>query len=138
MIWLLVGLVLCLIEFATPTAFIAFVLGISAILVALVAPWLPLGLQVLLWMLLCSLGIWISRTLVSRRAAMNLDAREGETLTEIKAGQVGRVLYEGNSWAARCDDPEVTIPAHQRVYIVGRQGTTLLVFSEQVLRSLPE
>jgi membrane protein implicated in regulation of membrane protease activity len=132
-IWLLLGLGLIAIEFLIPTAFIALVMGVAALLVAIVAHWLPLGLQVFLWMGLSGLGIALSRGLAANRRS-NWDARVGETLTEILPGKVGRVTYEGNSWLARCDDADVTIAPHQPVHIVGRRGTTLLVMPDDGLR----
>ena len=56
------------------------------------------------------------------------DAIAGETLTAIEPGQTGRVLYEGNSWRAECEDQEITIAASQKVYVVGRKGNTLIVY----------
>jgi membrane protein implicated in regulation of membrane protease activity len=41
------------------------------------------------------------------------------------------VLYEGNSWAARCESSTAPIPTGQKVYVVGRKGTTLIVMPEQ-------
>lgn len=134
-IWLLIGAILCLIEFVVPTAFVAAMMGISALIVAAIAGWIPLGLQIALWAVL-SLGfVLASRRLVRTKAARNLDATEAETLTEIPMGRTGRVLYEGNSWAAQCDDPGVAIAAHQKVYIVARKGTTLIVMPQNVLHS---
>lgn len=135
MIWLLVGLALCLSEVIVPTAFIASVMGISAFMVAMVSLFLPLNLQVLVWMGLSALLVWVSRRFVRSRPAKSLDATEAETLTEILPGQTGRVLYEGNSWAAKCDDESVTIAPQQRVYVVGRQGTTLMVMPQHLLHS---
>jgi len=134
-IWLLIGLGLCLSEVIIPTAFVAGVMGISALVVAMVATILPLNGQVLLWAGLSALLIWISRRFVRNRPSRVLDATEAETLTEILPGQVGRVLYEGNSWAARCDDHSLTIAPHQRVYVVGREGTTLRVMPQHLLHS---
>jgi membrane protein implicated in regulation of membrane protease activity len=134
-IWLLIGAVLCLIELVVPTAFVSSMMGISALVVAAIAGLLPLSLQIALWAVLSVGLVLASRRLVRTRASRNLDATEAETLTEIPAGKTGRVLYEGNSWAAQCDDPGVTIAAHQRVYIVARQGTTLIVVPQNVLRS---
>jgi membrane protein implicated in regulation of membrane protease activity len=131
MIWLVAGVILCLVELILPTAFIAVVMGLSAIAVAAVAPVLPLNFQVFLWIVLSLLLVFFSRRFVNRKAALRLDATEAETLTEILPGQKGRVLYEGNSWSARCEATGTTIPAHQRVYVVGRRGTTLLVMPEE-------
>ncbi len=130
-IWLIVGAGLCLVEFVLPTAFIAFVMGVSALLVAAIAHLLPLGVQVGLWVILSISLILVSRRFINRRPALKLDATEAETLTEIRPGEVGRVRYEGNSWAARCESSQFEIPAGRRVYVVGRKGTTLIVMPEE-------
>ncbi|XHX80631.1 MAG: NfeD family protein [Stenomitos frigidus ULC029] len=135
MIWLIVGTVLCLVEVVVPTAFIACVLGISALAVAAVAHLIPLGLQVMLWMVLSLSLVFYSRRLVQYKAARKFDATEAETITEILPGQSGRVRYEGNSWAARCEDHGVTIAPNQKVYVVARQGTTLIVMPQHLLHS---
>lgn len=135
LLWLLVGLALCSAELLLPTAFVAFVMGISALIVALVALVLPVvGLQVLIWMML-SLGfVWLTRRfLPPRKRSNSMDAVEARTLTEILPGEGGRVLYEGNSWQARCEDRQVTIPAGQQVYVVGRLGTTLMVVPQKLI-----
>lgn len=135
MVWLLAGIALCLVEFVVPTAFIAFVMGLSALVVAAFSKVLPLNLQILLWMTLSLLAVLASRRLISRRAALKLDATEAETLTEILPGQPGRVLYEGNSWIARCETFDGTIAPHQKVYVVGRKGTTLIIVPEGLAHS---
>jgi membrane protein implicated in regulation of membrane protease activity len=130
LVWLLAGVALCLIEFVLPTAFIAFVMGLSALIVATVSTVLPLNVQIILWMALSVLMVLVSRRFINRKAALKLDATEAETLTEILPGKPGRVLYEGNSWSARCETFDGTIAPHQKVYIVGRRGTTLIVVPE--------
>ncbi|MTJ10476.1 MULTISPECIES: NfeD family protein [unclassified Anabaena] len=139
LIWLLAGSVLCLMELLLPTAFVEFMLGISAFVVALLS-YLGLGnlwLQVLIWLSLAIVLVVFSRRLLQpqRRKSKIIDAVIGETLTEIPLGQTGRVLYEGNSWRARCDDDNISVPPNQRVYVVGREGTTLIVMPENVLHS---
>ena len=136
MIWLIVGVALCLVEVVVPTAFIACVMGISALLVAFVSSLIPLNLQVVLWMGLSLALVLVSRRFVPRRgAAMKMDAIEAETLTEIPPGKTGRVRYEGNSWAAECEDEHLAIAPHQKVYVVARRGTTLIVLPEAMIRS---
>jgi membrane protein implicated in regulation of membrane protease activity len=130
MIWFLIGVALCILEAVLPTAFVALVAGVSALIVAFIAQWLPVSLQIALWLGLSGLGIWLSRGLVKPRAAKQFDAREGTMITNMSPGNVGRVLYEGNSWAARCEDPTLAIAADEPVLVVGRQGTTLLVLPE--------
>ncbi|UBF26639.1 NfeD family protein [Kovacikia minuta CCNUW1] len=135
LIWLLLGIGLCLIEFIVPTAFVASVMGISALIVAPLAHLIPFSLQILLWMMLSLVLVLLSRRFVRQKAAKKLDATEAETLTEIPPGKSGRVLYEGNSWAARCEDHTLAIAPHQKVYVTGRQGTTLIVMPESLIHS---
>ena len=136
-IWLLAGAVLCLTELFLPSAFVAFIMGISAFVVALLSQTglVSLWLQVVVWLLLSTFLIVISRRFVQqpRRKSKIQDAIIAETLTEIPPGKTGRVLYEGNSWQARCDDEKLNIAPHQRVYLVRRQGTTLIVMPENLL-----
>lgn len=137
-VWLLAGAVLCLMELVLPTAFVAFMMGISAFVVALVSLIFPqLSLQVFLWLALSTAFVLLSHRLLPppRRMTKIQDAIEAETLTEIPAGKEGRVLYEGNSWRARCEDWNVAIAPHQRVHVVRREGTTLIVVPENLLHS---
>ncbi|MBD6615840.1 NfeD family protein [Komarekiella sp. 'clone 1'] len=138
LIWLIAGAVLCLMELFLPSAFIAFLMGISAFVVALLSQvgLRSLWLQVLVWLLLSTVLVVLSRRFFQprRRKSKLQDAVMAETLTEILAGKTGRVLYEGNSWQARCDD-DIDIAPHQRVYVVRREGTTLIVIPENLLHS---
>jgi membrane protein implicated in regulation of membrane protease activity len=129
MIWILVGLALIALEAIVPTAFVALVSGVAALIVALVGSWITTAnWQILLWLVLSGIGILASRRLVSKRSSpRRFDARSAQTLTAIAPGQAGRVLYEGNSWAARCEDPVITIGADQPVWVLHQQGTTLLI-----------
>lgn len=138
-IWLLAGTVLCLTELFLPTAFVAFLMGISAFVVALLSQ-VVLGkiwLQGVVWLLLSTFLVVLSRRFVTlpRRKTKIQHAIIAETLTEIPAGKTGRVLYEGNSWRARCDDEKLTIAPNQRVYVTRREGTTLFVMPENLLHS---
>lgn len=134
-LWLMAGLILCLMELLLPTAFIELTMGISAIGVALVARWVPsLLIQVALWVVLSfGLTLWLRRVLPKRKHSSITDAKEARTLTEIAPGATGRVIYEGNSWRARCEDEQLTIAPNQKVYVVGRRGTTLIVLPEGVI-----
>ncbi|MDZ7957939.1 MAG: NfeD family protein [Aulosira sp. DedQUE10] len=138
-IWLLAGAVLCLMELFLPSAFVAFMMGISAFVVALLSLFILriVWLQVVAWLLLSTFLIVGSRRFLQpRRRKSNIqDAITAETLTEIPAGKTGRVLYEGNSWQARCDDDKLCVAPHQRVYIIRREGTTLIVMPENLLHS---
>jgi membrane protein implicated in regulation of membrane protease activity len=138
LLWLLVGAILCSIELVVPTAFTAFMMGISAFVVALLVMLLPLpaALQVVLWLVFSIAFVYLSHRLMPRRKVSSIeDATEGQTLTEILPGEMGRVLYEGNSWKARCEDEKLAIAPNQRVYVVRREGTTLVVLPEHLLKS---
>ena len=137
-LWLVAGAVLCLMELVLPTAFVAFTMGISAIVVALVSLIFPqLSLQVAIWLALSTALVLLSRRFVPppQRKSKIQDAIVAETLTEIAAGKEGRVLYEGNSWRARCEDEKLSIASQQKVYVVRRVGTTLIVVPENLLHS---
>lgn len=112
-------------------------MGLSAIVVggiALVVPYV--NLQVFLWMILSGGFIFLSRRFLPRsRVTILEDAKEAETLTDIPPGDTGRVIYEGNSWRARGEDDQITIRAHQKVIVVRREGTTLIVIPETLLDS---
>lgn len=135
--WLILGAALCLMELFIPTAFVESTLGLSAFLVALVALVVPsLGLQIVLWMVLSLSFIFALRRFVPKRSAtLLLDSTEARTLTAIPPGETGRVIYEGNSWQARCDDDLTTIGANQAVVVVRRKGNTLYVISENAVKS---
>lgn len=80
--------------------------------------------------------IFLSRRFLPRsRVTILEDAKEAETLTDIPPGDTGRVIYEGNSWRARGEDDQITIRAHQKVIVVRREGTTLIVIPETLLDS---
>lgn len=135
--WLIAGAILCLMELFIPTALVQFTMGLSAFAVAGISLVFPqVSLQVALWLGLSVGGLVVTRRLLPKRRVSTIEAaREGETITEIAPGQPGRVLYEGNSWRARCDDPHTAIGPQQKVIIVGREGNTLIVVPENILHS---
>jgi membrane protein implicated in regulation of membrane protease activity len=135
-LWLLAGVALCLMELLLPTAFVELTMGISAIFVALVALIIPSStVQVVIWLVLSVLLSVGLRRFVPQPARSIEAPSEAQTLTEILPGQTGRVLYEGNSWQARCEDEQMAIASNQTVYIVKRRGTTLIVMPERLFRS---
>lgn len=136
-LWLIAGLILCLMELLLPTAFVELTMGFSAVIVACVAWFVPsLSIQVGLWLLLSvGLIVLLRRLFPQRTHAAIEDAKEAKTLTVIAPGETGRVLYEGNSWQARCEDEQIAIPPEQRVYVVGRRGTTLIVIPANFVHS---
>ena len=135
-VWLLIGVTLCVIEMLVPipTFLIAGAMGIAALFVAAIALFLPSpALLILVWMLISGLLVMLSRRLIPKDSHQLKESTEGLTLTEIPAGETGRVQYEGNSWKARCDDPHLAITPQQKVIVLRRQGTTLIVVPENWL-----
>lgn len=134
-LWLIAGLLLCLMELFLPTAFIELTMGLSAIIVGCVAWFVPsLTIQVVLWLVLSIALTFLLRRLLPKPKRREIeDAKEAKTLTAIAPGETGRVIYEGNSWQARCEDEHLEIPPNQKVYVVGRRGTTLLVLPEYLV-----
>ncbi|NJK60779.1 MAG: NfeD family protein [Oscillatoriales cyanobacterium SM2_1_8] len=129
-VWLAIALVLLLVELEVPipTFFVAGALGVGAAIaavVALVVPWT--WAQVGLWLAASAgLTLW-SRRFVPKDSPKLRDAEEAIVTLEIPAGGSGRVQYEGGSWRARCADPNLAIVPPQKVYVMERQGTTLVV-----------
>jgi membrane protein implicated in regulation of membrane protease activity len=129
-LWLIVGAGLCLLELFVPTAFIAVCMGMSALLVSLLALVLPsaFGLQILVWLLGTCGSIAIGYRLNKQRTASTIrSATEAEALTAMMPNQTGRVLYEGSSWRARCVEGAEPVAPQDKLYVVGREGNLLIV-----------
>jgi membrane protein implicated in regulation of membrane protease activity len=128
-LWLIFGISLCLVELIFPTALIAVFLGLAACMIALVALLLPLytALQVFLWVVVSAGFAWISQRFLSERSAIDFSYTEAQSITAIAPGQIGRVLYEGASWRAKCGDDTSHIFPNQPLQVIDREGTTLLV-----------
>ncbi|NES97576.1 MAG: NfeD family protein [Desertifilum sp. SIO1I2] len=135
--WLIAGIVLCLMELFLPTAFVEFMMGLSALVVAGVSLIVPyFGLQVALWMIVSLLLVLLTRRFLPKRKVYEIEgSTEAQTLTEILPGQTGRVLYEGNSWSARCAEMDMAIAPNQRVYVMRREGNILVVMPQNLLSS---
>lgn len=132
-VWLIIGIALCVIELLVPvpTMLIAGAMGLAAILVAAIASIVPIAaLQVAAWMVISGILVMASRRFIPKDSHQLRESSEGIALTEIPAGQMGRVRHEGVSWKARCDDPRIAIAAQQKVIVLRRQGTTLIVVPE--------
>ena len=137
-VWLIIGIALCVTELLIPlpTFLIAGAMGIAAIFVAAIALILPIpALQILVWMLISGLLVMFSRRFIPRDSHQLKEASEGFTLTAIPAGQTGRVQHEGVSWKAKCDNPQIEIAAQQKVIVLRRQGTMLIVVPENWLNN---
>ena len=135
--WAILGAIFCLMELFLPTGFVESTLGLSAFIVALVALGVPsFSFQIVVWVTLSLVFIFLLLRFVPKRTPYSLqESTEARTLTAIAPGQTGRVIYEGNSWQARCDDETITVGANQPVVVVRRKGNTLYVIPESALRA---
>lgn len=135
--WAILGAIFCLMELFLPTGFVESTLGLSAFVVAFMALAVPsFSLQIVVWVTLALVLIFLLRRFVPKSTPYSLqESTEARTLTAIAPGQTGRVIYEGNSWQARCDDETITIGADQPVVVVRRKGNTLYVIPESALRA---
>jgi membrane protein implicated in regulation of membrane protease activity len=144
--WFFSGIVLCLLELFLPKVLtpkfrlvplfmglVALTLGLKLFRLQYV---LAFKWQVAYWMLLSTASvIWIRPMLLKRKKFKTPEATEARTLTEILPGETGRVLYEGSSWAGRCQERQMSIPANQTVYVIGQEDNTLIVLPEHLFRA---
>ncbi|MEN9204182.1 MAG: NfeD family protein [Thermostichales cyanobacterium BF4_bins_65] len=134
--WLILGLVLIAAELFL-AELVAGSLGVAAWVVAILA-WLqvPSWVQVLVWAGLSPIFLLLARRYIPQKDSGELwESREAKALGRILPGQKGRVVYLGSTWPARCSIPNVVIEANQDLYVVERQGNTLLVMPTHLLSS---
>ena len=134
--WIIAGSILCLMEFVFPTAFVSFMMGIAAFLVAVVSLILPqYTLLMGLWLIFATGLTILSRRFFTpkRKISITGDDQEATAIGGIPAGSSGRVLYEGNSWRAKCADESRDIAPNEPVYVVRKQGNTLIILPSKML-----
>ncbi|NJL97727.1 MAG: NfeD family protein [Synechococcaceae cyanobacterium SM2_3_2] len=133
-VWLAVGIGLIVFEIFLPEL-VAGPVGVAALLAAGLA-WLgiPSWIQVVAWMGLSAAFILLGRRMMPHGTVMELEeSREARSISMIPAGQRGRVAYQGSEWNAKCSIPTLEIPAEQDLYVVERQGNTLIVMPAKLL-----
>lgn len=136
LIFIVIGVILCLMEFVFPTAFITFMMGLAAFAVAIVSLFLPhYTLLMVLWLIFATGLTFLSRRFFTpkRKITITGDDLEAKVITGIPAGTIGRVLYEGNSWQAKCADETIDIAPNEPVYVVQKQGNTLIILPRKLL-----
>ena len=136
--WVIVTVagILCSMELIFPTAFVSFMMGIAALLVAIVSIFVPqLTLLIGLWLLFSTGLILLSRRLFTPKPRISItgDDSEATAISGIPAATVGRVLYEGNSWRAKCADETRDIAPNEPVYVVRKQGNTLIILPSRMI-----
>lgn len=144
--WFGSGALLCLVELLLPKPLakhfklVPLTMGVVAFIEAFLlwrANYIPpFNLQVIYWMFLSTACvIWVRPMVLKRKKYKVPEAAEAKTLTEILPGQRGRVVYEGSSWQACCDDRSLAIPPNQKVYVLRREGNTLIVAPDNLFNS---
>ena len=134
--WIVTGIILCMMEFFYPTAFVSFMMGVAAMLVAIASLFLPnFTLLTALWLIFATGSIFLSRRFFTPKSKVKItgDDLEAKAISGIPAGTMGRVLYEGNSWQAKCADETRDIAPNEVVYIVEKKGNTLIVLPCKML-----
>jgi len=132
--WSILGLVLIAAELALP-GLVAGSVGLAALIAAGLA-WLgvPAVGQLVVWGTLSAVFTSLTRRLVPKASTQMEEPREARSIAPIPAGELGRVSYQGSIWNAKCSIPELEIPAEQALYVVERQGNTLLVMPAKMLQ----
>jgi len=145
-IWAILGVILGSSELLFPKTlpkafkFMPLIMGICALIVAFLL-WrsnvfyrIPTNLQILYWMSLSSAcTLWIRPLFRQKKTSSIFETTEAVTLTEIPVGDIGRVRFEGNSWAACAENSHQPIPAQTKVYVLRREGNTLIVVPHHLL-----
>ncbi|HEY9609561.1 NfeD family protein [Allocoleopsis sp.] len=154
--WLTAGVILCTSELfihkiqANKYRLIALIMGVNALIVSLILwqfttimdlDWQYImyedfQLHIMFWMgLSLTSVIWVRPMFIKRKTYRIQETTEAMTLSEILPGQTGRVLYEGCSWQGRCENYQSEIASNQKVYVLRREGNTLIVASEKLFHS---
>jgi membrane protein implicated in regulation of membrane protease activity len=136
--WLAGGLVLLLIELATPSGFFVMFFGLGAVTVGLLQALGLLPTAVPQWFLFTSLSVIYLLLFRGRmqkgvdRPPANIDTLVGELAVpreRILPGQVGRVDLRGALWNARNDAARLIEPG-QRCRVTAVDGLTVYVQPE--------
>ena len=89
--------------------------------------------QIFYWMgISLALTIWIRPIFIVRKKFVIPEATEATTISEILSGETGMVIYEGASWKARNEDSQGIAP-RQKVYVLRREGNTLIVVPDKLI-----
>lgn len=144
--WLVLGLVLCGTELLLPSfvgksfRWMGVSLGLPALAIglggSLIQLYASFQIQIVLWMGLALAIVTWGRPLLQQRTQREEPVRsttEAKVLMDILPREVGRVIYEGSSWQARCEDQTRTIAIGDKVYVIRQEGTTLIVVPENWL-----
>lgn len=139
LLWLiLASLALVLVVLGADTDGLLLVLGFSGLLLVLatsLAPVLPTLAQLCLFVVLSGTGYWFLRRWSSsqgaRAIAPSASADQAEVIAPFDRTGLGRVRWQGQSWAALNLDPALGLGIGDRVTVLGREGTRLQVMGRE-------
>jgi membrane protein implicated in regulation of membrane protease activity len=138
--WVAAGLILAVLELATPGAFFIVFFGLAAIVVGLlVAADLggPLWMQLLTFSVLSSVFLLVFRNPIIRRLKLdrgtdeidNLTGEPATALEDFGPAEAGRVELRGTTWSAR-NGGTLPIARGTRVPVVAVDRLTVVVIPE--------
>ena len=140
--WLVVGLLLVLVELATPGGFFMIFFGIAALIVGLMAGagfGGPVWMQLLMFSVISVASLMLFRTRLLKWMQVDPQAPEVDSLIgeigqlegAIGPGQMGRIEVRGAAWSAR-NATALELPRGMRCRVVRVKGLTLEVEPEGV------
>jgi membrane protein implicated in regulation of membrane protease activity len=136
-LWLILGLTLLLLSLAgLDSDGLLFLAALTSLLLTLLTALLPLPAwaQILIAALLSgastvALRRWAGRS-QERAIPPAANAGSAEVIVAFDARGQGRVLWQGQSWAALNLEPERPLSAGATVTVMGREGTRLQVLPQ--------
>ncbi|MGJ3249727.1 MAG: NfeD family protein [Elainellaceae cyanobacterium] len=136
-LWLMGGLMFLMLGMLVGEPSIAAI-GLAALITAIAALNIPsVAVQLLLWSILSISLAVVMRGMVPKQSAELQSNIEAEVSDTIPQGGTGEVAYQGSLWKARCQVSDMAIATGQAVYVLGRQGNTLIVlptnFSDEMI-----
>ncbi|MCS5698963.1 NfeD family protein [Cyanobium sp. FGCU-52] len=133
-LWLLLALaLLALVLVGIDSDGLLLMGGLAGLVLALVSALTPLPtvVQILLWGAIVAGGYGLLRRWSARHGERMIPPAAGAEQAEVIAGfdadGLGRVRWQGQSWAALNLDPSLRPGAGSRVTVLGREGTRLWV-----------
>ncbi|MDQ3068850.1 MAG: NfeD family protein [Acidobacteriota bacterium] len=138
--WLALGLVLVVLELASPGGFFVLFFGLAAIAVGLLSVAgldLPLWMELALFSVLSAVFLLLFRSPIMRRMQLDrgmddVDSLKGEpakALEDFGPGDTGRVELRGSTWSAR-NGADVLIARGARVRVIAVDRLTVVVIPE--------
>ena len=145
--WFIAGTIFCIIEFILPPylsksyRFVPLMMSFSFFLICgqlattNILRYFPSSGLIVYWMAISLAGVVWIRPLFSKKKQYKLaEATEAKTLTVILPGETGRVLYEGVSWLAYCEQQQDPIAPNQKVYVLRREGNILIIAPTKIFK----